>query len=349
MKVIHFIIFTLLIMSFSGCKEDPPGILPVEPTPIPDALAGNAGAGARSISRAALQDEFYPEYSNFYIVPQLALNYNIPQADIVREITNLANDPDTEWTNISTDEGFTKSFFIDYAEGVLRTNDDYSDWEFVAVYASGLRRHLRTTQKNGYIHSRLLIQQASLDTPEALEIIETDDTIYIRSMRVRDADGDPNGYYDPDSAGGTVYFDQFAAITKKDGFERTLGMKMYEHSNITSPIADDPYSPDNTSNGGVDARMVGAFDIEQLMIRPDTLTSPLELYISSNPGFTPEDTAYPSTQGESFDSSLFPGVSQVEKLFDLGITPEFAAKARIADDYTVNYTFPDWSPSDLNL
>ena len=302
MKIYYLMLLIVLIL-ISGCKEEL-GILPVEPTSLPDALSGNVGVGTRTIARSGQQSEFYAEYSNFYIVPQIALNNTIPQENLVRDITNLINSTDTQWEEINTSEGFTKSVLIDHAEGVLRTNADYSDWDFVSIASNGLRRHLRTTQKDGYIHSRLIIQLANLDTPEALEIIETEDSIYIRSMRVRDADGDPAGYYNPDSTGGTVYFDQFVAITKKDGFERTLGMKKYEHSTISSPIADDPYIPDTSTNGGVDAWMVGAFDIEQLMIRPTILSSPLELFISPDPGFTPEESVYPVLIPALFSSPI---------------------------------------------
>ena len=357
------LILLLLLASFiffacDGGGSSSGSIVPVEASSMPDCLAG--GSSSSGISRAGYSeglstyDDFIDEYSNFYVVGQIALNYNDPLEWTYDDIESIANSSRTSWTTLSGSSLFTKQCQMD-DETVLNANEDFSAWETVMVNDE-VRRHLRVVQKNGYVLSTLMITYAGPEgSTESLEIIESDDYLYTKIFRVRNPDGDSLKSYNPDNSfgadgGGFVYFDMYAGITKKDAQEHTLGIKRYDATEMINTTASDfTYE----AVGDIDGSMVAAFDDSQLMIRPAVTSAPLSISVvaTDNPSLSPEYSVWPDSQGESFDASLFPDQSDVEKIFDLGATAAYASKGQIFTDYSYDYpgSYIEWSPSDIGL
>ncbi|MDC7227776.1 MAG: hypothetical protein PQJ61_13510 [Spirochaetales bacterium] len=267
---------------------------------------------SRAVSREGGSEEVYPdEYDSFYVVPQVALNYDASR--LYDEITDLASSAGTDWVSLDSGD-FTREVQYD-DEHMLRVNDDLTDWEHILVNDE-LRKHIRVTQMDGYVHTRVFMWHAG-----------------------------GSGLYDADSEGGVVIFDEFAAITVKDeeDLQRTLGKKIFEHAEIEAPIAGDDYAVED----GIDAEIVGAFDSEHLMIRPDVISNPL-MIDAGEQGYLESET-YPDSQGETFDAPLFPELDGVEALMEKGFSPEFIAKAKIYENFTYDYEFVDWTPSDIGF
>lgn len=346
MKKYIGLILILISLSFHSCDLFN-SASPVEAPGVPSSLTGeDASLGLARISRGA-QEEYYDEFSNFYVVAQVGENYNLPLEQINSEIQDYANDSSINWTNLAGNALFTQQAVFTDRGFVINANDDFSAWETITI-TSELRRHMRVVQKDGYVLGTLFMTHAGPNgSNEMLEIIKSDNYTYTKIFRVRNPDGDDLKEYNSNNTSGSVFFDMFAGITMNDELQHSLGIKRYDMTEIEGTAATHDYTP----IGGLDAYMVAAFDTNQLMIRPDNLTAPLEIFVDEGLGFTPEFTTWPSSQGESFDASLFPGKSYVDALFDVGASAAYSSKGQINDDFTVSYptAYIEWIPSDIGL
>ena len=334
----------LLIFSATGCSLFS-GVTPVAAPAIPDSICG--GNTARAIG----QTEFYDEYSNFYVVAQIGLNWNDPLARTNEEINDLADNIFIQWDTVSDSSLFTKEYMDDEDGIFYRCNEDYSAWETISV-TEEVRRHMRVQQKDGYVLGTLFMTHVGSEgATESLEIIETENYTYIKIFRVRNPDGDSLKESNPENTSGDAYFDMYAGIVKNDSKQRSLGVKRYDATTWSGVMAKDH---DYAAVGGIDSYMVAAFDNEQYLIRPaGTLPSPLEIVLSSgdSPSFSPEFNTWPVSQSESFTAADFPGKTDVEKIFDLGADGAYASKSEINEDYSLSYPvdYNEWGPSDIGI
>lgn len=348
----------IVISTFAmlGCELSPIPVDVATGPQIPASLSGAAlisrsvtagpAAGISPVQYATVPaDAFYDEYSNFYVVPQIAINYNDPLGLFTSDLEQVA---DGAYTELDGTDGFTRRYTVPWEPAVVfNTNDDFSRWERVEIGAGFSQ--LRVEQHDGYARGSLF-QSEGQGGRAYLEVVKTDIYTYIKYFRLRSPDGDILEGYNPDNTTGFVYFDLFAGISNNDTLERTIGVKRFDSADLAGTRAGDF---DYVGDGDLDARMVAVFDNQLLMIRPDVLVPPLEMSVNSgeDPRFSPDFVDWPSSQSETFEASEFADVSFVETLYGLGATPEFVAKSVVNPDYSVEYheNYVDWEPADVGL
>jgi len=326
------------------------------PADIPESLTGEALESrnisvnektAAASSNRAIEDwettfaKIEDEYGSFFLIALVAYNYSQPFERQKTRWDDLINDPATDWTALTDGGAFTQEVQDDEGGGMFRTNESFTEWEYITVEPGDdkLRRHLRVSEKEGYTHTTLVMWSiGGFDSNDTIDIVETDDYKIIRCLTAADLNGDGtnNSITNPLQAGGVIEFNEFYAITKKDSAEHTLGIRRARSATISTALEYVMDTYDSSSDE------VGAFDNTQLLVRPDTYPEPLtDLSVGMEL----------TSQGESFDSTLFPTLAEVQKLLSetVGFTPTEVANAVIYDDFTYNYEVPDWGPVDIGL
>ncbi|MFO7782457.1 MAG: hypothetical protein R6W94_12630, partial [Spirochaetia bacterium] len=181
---------------------------------------------------------------------------------------------------------------------------------------------------HGFMYAYLTSGNSAVDT---VDIVSTDDWTFTKVVRLFNIDGSMD-------ESGQTEINIFAGINRNDGNERVLGVTRKGFYAVEEEDPNDAVYSDTDM-------ITGAFDAVQLAIRPDSRPS--------SPAPELWQTTYPDggfgSQGETFDSSLFPSQSDVEKLFDVGINPADVGQWVINEDLSRNYNFPEWDPADISF
>ena len=349
--LISLVIVGLVLVTTSGCDNAGTGgggggIAIASYPSIPGSVLGATGGGDVSLTSGRIrilaeaylgQAELLAEYGEFMMVPETGMNYNETMALAFPTFQQWAQDYQSgvgDWR--SADPPYDIELDFEFGQvGTFRATKDFTHYEAVLNGDGGERFHYEVrkhaTYTHGFMYAYLTSGNAAVDT---VDIVSTDDWTFTKVVRIFNLDGTMDG-------SGKATIDIFAGINRNDGHERVLGVKRHGEYTLPDPLVGPTYVPDSWDD------RIGAFDATQLAIRPAERPSNPALW---HVGYPDEVRDPPfDSQGETFDSSLFPTESDARLLFDVGINPEDVGQWVINADLSRNYDFPEWDPADISF
>ena len=331
-KLIIALLSVLLTMLFFGCDDTIAGeTFSINVPPMPASLSGNtddAVANRYSSIRSTFDfDTLFAMYNSFIIVPEIAYNYNSYIDTVLPIIENSYNGEAAgglEWTNIS-DGDFTNKFETADSDMIGFTNDDLSIVEMYQNNLNGEGCHLMHEEKDGQIHSVLLMYHAGGKmSHDSVEIIETENNIYTKCLRIHWMDTNSNLITTPIANETPPYHNlqHFVAITDKtspDG--KTTGLRNNDFAENTQ-TARDAFT---SYSGGY--------------LPQEDLNNNNQGYI----GYFNNVDLYDDSTDSDFDIQEYKTISDIEFLFEQGLNIEDIYNMDLGTDSEGGLPFQPWN------
>jgi len=322
----------------------------------------------------AFWNDMWYEYAELIVVPEVAYNYNGRFGadswvmEDIEELFTSASSSRGAWQD-SPVAGMSKEMDFSNEEGRFYTNDEQTHymqhWDNDPDAPTDTQ-WIEVEETAEFTRTRWL-QEFAYDSIDMIEITETSDYVFTKSIRLFDRfDG-------AGSVADTVSVQVFGGIHRSDDpEEQLLGIRTwYDIDTTTSPwtVTEQFYA-----NQG-DARTIAAFDLTQLMIRPSV--ADYEASVLQFPGGQFSTRALASSQdngqwreydqaiesggdavgpqdGETLEEAEFVTPETVMSFLKSGVQPEDILAVNILaipfDDLPESgvLELPDWDPGDLN-